>query len=70
MNAQSAFPIPEDVLRAIAKLKSLYADDLCIDEVAACGKRTIPALRELLFEREPSGRYQVRRRAVEAARRR
>jgi hypothetical protein len=26
-----------------------------------CGRRAIPALRELLFEREPSGLYQVRR---------
>jgi HEAT repeat protein len=66
MNAESALPIPEDVRHAMAKLKSLYADDLCIDEVAACGKPAVPALRELLFEREPSGLYQLRRRAVEA----
>jgi HEAT repeat protein len=66
MSAEPGEPSHEDVGRAIAKLKSLYADDLCIDEVAACGRRAIPALRDLLFEREPSGLYQVRRRAVEA----
>jgi HEAT repeat protein len=66
MSTDPGGPIPGDVRRAIAKLKSLYADELCIDEVAACGRRAIPALRELLFEREPSGLYQVRRRAVEA----
>lgn len=59
-------PIPEHVRRAIDKLKLLHADDLGVDEVVACGKRAVPALRELLFEREPSGLYQVRRRAVEA----
>ena len=59
-------PIPEDVRRAMDKLRSLHGDDLGVDEVAACGSRAIPALRGVLFEREPSGLYQVRRRAVEA----
>jgi HEAT repeat protein len=66
MSAEAALPIPEDVRRAIDKLKLLHAGDLGVDEVAACGKRAIPALHQLLFEREPSGLYQVRRRAVEA----
>jgi hypothetical protein len=51
---------------AIDKLKSLHDGDLAIVEVAGHGDRAIPALRELLFAREPSGLYQVRCRAVEA----
>jgi HEAT repeat protein len=51
---------------AIRKLKSLHDGDLAILEVAGYGGRAIPALRELLFAREPSGLYQVRCRAVEA----
>jgi hypothetical protein len=66
MSAKVTLPIPEDVRRAIDKLKLLHAGDLGVDEVAACGTRAIPALRQLLFERDPSGLYQVRRRAVEA----
>jgi HEAT repeat protein len=48
------------------KLKALHHGDLGVVEVVACGNRATPALRALLFEREPSGLYQVRCRAVEA----
>ncbi len=55
-----------DVKRAIDKLSSLQAGDLGLVETVACGRKTIPALRHLVFEREPSGLYETRRRAVEA----
>jgi HEAT repeat protein len=58
--------VPQDVKRAINKLKSLHDGDLGVVEVIAFGSQAIPPLRELLFEREPSGLYQVRCRAVEA----
>jgi hypothetical protein len=48
-------------------LKSLRDDsDLGVVEVAACGEAAIPALRDMLFQREPSGLFQPRCRAVEA----
>jgi HEAT repeat protein len=56
----------QDVEQAIRKLKSLHDGDIGVVEVIACGKPTIPALRTLLFEREPSGLFQTRCRAVEA----
>jgi hypothetical protein len=58
--------VPQDIERAINNLKSLHDGDLGVIEVIACGSQAIPALRELLFEREPSGLYHVRCRAVEA----
>jgi HEAT repeat protein len=58
--------VPQDVERAINKLKSLHDGDLGVVEVIAFGSQAIPPLRELLFEREPSGLYQERCRAVEA----
>jgi HEAT repeat protein len=66
MSGEAASAFPENVRRAVDKLKLLHASDLCVDEAIACGRQAIPALCELLFEREPSGLYQVRRRAVEA----
>jgi|SRR5208337_1302774 len=54
-----------EIEHAINKLKSLHDGDLAITDVAAYGECAIPALRELLFAREPSGLYQVRCRAVE-----
>jgi hypothetical protein len=57
---------PRQVEQAIAKLKSFHDGDLAIVHVIACGEPAIPALRTMLFERERSGLYQARRRAVEA----
>jgi hypothetical protein len=54
------------VQRAIDKLKSLHDGDRGVIEIAACGRRAIPALRALLFEREPSGLYRPRCQAVKA----
>jgi len=51
---------------AIEKLKSLHDGDRGLIEVVSCGGRAISALRALLFEREPSGLYQPRCRAVTA----
>jgi len=55
-----------EVERAIAKLKSFRDGDLGVICAIACGKRAVPALRAMLFERECSGLYQGRCRAVEA----
>ena len=59
-------PLPQEVERAIAKLKSLQDGDVGVLDVIACGKQAIPALRRVLFERERSGLYQIRCRAIEA----
>jgi hypothetical protein len=57
---------PQKVERAIAKLKSLQDGDTGVIDAIACGRQAVPALRRILFERERSGLYQTRRRAVEA----
>jgi HEAT repeat protein len=57
--------LPQSVAQAIEKLRSLHDGDLGVAEVVACGKAAIPALRALLFEREPSGLFQTRCRVVE-----
>jgi HEAT repeat protein len=57
---------PASLERAIRKLKSLHEGDQGLIEIIACGKRAIPALRALLFEREPSGLFQTRCLAVKA----
>lgn len=62
MAAQTA----HDVDQAINKLRSFHDGDLGVIDVIACGTRAIPALRALLFEREPSGLFQTRCRAVDA----
>lgn len=54
------------VEQAVDRLKSLHDGDAGVFDVIACGPRAIPALRALLFEREPSGLFQGRCRAVEA----
>jgi HEAT repeat protein len=51
---------------AIETLRSLHDGDRGVEETVALGKKAIPPLRELLFEREPSGLFETRRRAVEA----
>jgi HEAT repeat protein len=56
----------QKIEQAIARLKSLHDGDLGVLEVIACGEQAVPALREILFERERSGLHQTRCRAVEA----
>lgn len=56
----------QDIEQAINKLKSLHDGDIGVVEVIARGKPAIPALRTLLFEREPSGLFQTRCRVIEA----
>jgi len=51
---------------AVRKLRSLHDGDLGVVETVLCGKRAIPALRAVLFEREPSGLFETRCRAVQA----
>ncbi len=58
--------IDDDVRRAIKKLTSFRDGDMGVIDAVACGTRAIPALRAILFAREPSGLYETRRRAVEA----
>ncbi len=62
----ATLPHPDDLQHAISKLKSLHDGDRGVVEIVAWGNRAIPVLRALLFEREPSGLYQVRCRAVDA----
>ncbi len=54
------------VKNAIGRLKSFHDGEIAVPEVVACGNEAIPALRALLFERELSGLFQARVRAVEA----
>lgn len=49
----------------LSKLTALHRAD-GIAEIVAIGASAIPALKEILFEREPSGLHQVRCRAAEA----
>lgn len=51
---------------ALAKLRSLHDGDIGVVETVACGNAAIPALKEMLSAREPSGIYEPRRHAVEA----
>ncbi len=59
-------PDSDDVRQAMEKLKSLRDGDRGVIELAGCGERALPALRAFLFQREPSGLYQPRCRAVDA----
>jgi HEAT repeat protein len=61
-----ADPVPQEVRRAIDKLTSFHEGDVGVIDAIACGRRARPALRAVLFAREPSGLYEGRRRAVEA----
>jgi HEAT repeat protein len=54
------------VASAIERLKSLHDGDRAFSDVVGFGIEAVPELRNLLLEREPSGLYLVRRRAVEA----
>jgi len=54
------------VRQAIAALKSFRDGESGIDRAVACGRQAVPALRQVLFEREPSGLYQARCRAIDA----
>jgi hypothetical protein len=62
----TAKPPPADVGTAIRRLASLHEEARGVLDVVACGPQAIPALRTLLFARDPSGIFEVRRRAVEA----
>ncbi len=56
----------QNLAHAIARLTSLHDGGSGVSEVVACGKSAVPTLRALLFQREPSGLFQIRCRAVEA----
>jgi hypothetical protein len=55
-----------DVSSAIARLRSLHDGDRAFSDVVSFGIEAVPELRTLLLQREPSGLYVPRRRAVEA----
>lgn len=57
---------PTDLENALSKLTALDRDAEGVQEVVAVGEGALPALREILFRREPSGLFQVRCRTVEA----
>ena len=56
----------QDLARALERLRSFHHGDLGVVETIACGESAIPALRALLFEREPSSLFETRCRAVQA----
>lgn len=66
MTVMEAKTTDKDVQRAIEKMRSLRDANLGVVDAVCCGRRAIPALRQLLFEREPSGIYQPRCCAVHA----
>jgi len=57
---------PGELPHAIERLRSLRDGDLAIMDVVAYGKAAVWPLREVLFQREPSGLFDARCRAVEA----
>lgn len=59
-------PHSPDVAHAIERLKTLQTGDAGVADVISCGRAAVPALREVLFERDRSSIYQPRCRAVEA----
>jgi hypothetical protein len=57
---------PRELQCAIDRLRSLHDGDLAVTDVVAYGKDAVLPLREVLFQREPSGLFDARCRAVEA----
>jgi hypothetical protein len=58
--------LSSNVARALEKLKALKTGDGGVTDAIVCGRAAIPALRDLLFERNCISIYQPRCRAVEA----
>jgi HEAT repeat protein len=56
----------DEIASAINKLKSLHNTGDGIVEIVSCGSVAVPALRAVLFEREPSGLHETRCRAIDA----
>lgn len=63
---QSVEPDTEAIRHVVDKLRSTHDGDSAVLELVAYGNKAIPALRTLLFSREPSGLYEARVRAIEA----
>ena len=63
MNQISA---PDQIKAVMGQLRSLGAGETSVLDAITYGAAIVPALRDLLFTREPSGLYEVRRRAVDA----
>jgi hypothetical protein len=62
----SDLPLSHDVAKAIERMKSLHDSDRGFADVLGLGFCAVPALRSLLWQREPSGLCRTRRLAVEA----
>jgi hypothetical protein len=58
--------VTKDIRQAIDKMRSLRDANAGVVDAVCCGRRAIPALRQLLFERDPSGLHQPRCCAVHA----
>jgi HEAT repeat protein len=56
----------DDVRMSVEKLKSLHDGDQGAIELTRIGGRAIPALRAILFQRDVSGLFQTRVRAIDA----
>jgi hypothetical protein len=65
-NDQASRPDEADLARLIEQLRSLHESEHAAVELVARGRRAIPALREVVFERDPSGLFQARCLAVAA----
>ena len=61
-------PFDDAVAKAMARIRSLSDGDGGVLDVIACGSRSVPALRELLFTIDQSGIPDARIRALEALR--
>ncbi len=56
----------DDISRAIDRLKSFHDGDQGVNDIVRLGPKAIPAIRDVLLEREPSGLFHARVRAVDA----
>jgi hypothetical protein len=59
-------PLRANLDALASRLRSLHEGDVAVVEAIAIGATAIPVLRALLFERDPAGIFEPRRRAVQA----
>ena len=55
----------DDVARVVGRLKSLHDGDRGVSDAVALGPKVVPAMRDLLLQRDPSGLFHMRVRAVD-----
>ena len=66
MSVSPSLPFPEDVRRAVARLRSPREGDRAVVDAVACGGRAVPALTGVLFACDQSGILEPRLRAISA----